>query len=107
MTGYSQGEIVGRNCRFLQGDDRDQDGRQRLREAVKTQERVEVTLRNYRKNGELFHNRVNVAPLCDANGRAIYLLGVQYDVTSRVRADDEIEQLETKLQALEKAQLRL
>lgn len=102
MTGYSRGEIIGRNCRFLQGADRDQDGRQKLREAIKAQERVEVTLRNYRKNGELFHNRVNIAPLRDADGRAIYLLGVQYDVTSQVRADDEIERLESKLQALEK-----
>lgn len=107
MTGYSSSEIVGRNCRFLQGEDRDQDGRRELREALERHERAVATLRNYRKNGELFYNRLNVAPLFDADGRAVYFLGVQYDMTGELRAEDEIERLASKLQALKNAPLRL
>jgi len=51
MTGYGQDEILGRNCRFLQGDDREQPGLQEIRAALAEQRPVEVTLRNYRKDG--------------------------------------------------------
>jgi PAS domain S-box-containing protein len=101
MTGYVQDEIIGRNCRFLQGEDRNQEGLHRLREAVKNHEHIEVTLRNYRKDGELFHNRLNITPLFDAAGRLIYFLGVQYDVTEHVYAEQEILELKARLQSLE------
>ncbi len=100
MTGYSQEEIIGKNCRFLQGNDRDQEGRVQLREAIENCQPVEVTLRNYRKNGEMFYNRLAIAPLFDSNGKLLYYLGVQYDVTSQVRAEEEIKQLSERLQAL-------
>jgi PAS domain S-box-containing protein len=48
MTGYKQEEIIGHNCRFLQGKDRDQEGLPKLREAIKNHQHIEVTLRNYR-----------------------------------------------------------
>jgi len=54
ITGYDNAEILGRNCRFLQGQDRDQPEIDRIREAVREQKPVTVTLRNYRKNGTLF-----------------------------------------------------
>lgn len=106
MTGYSPADIIGRNCRFLQGADRDQEGLRKLRDGVNNHERVEATIRNYRKNGELFHNRVTIAPLFDADGRAVYLLGIQYDVSEELRARREIERLESKLRALERARRR-
>jgi len=96
MTGYTRDEIVGRNCRFLQTDDRDQDALAQLREAMDKKEPVEVTLRNYRKDGSLFYNRLSVRPLLDPDGRVIYYLGVQYDVTEQLRAQREIARL-TKL----------
>ena len=96
MTGYTRDEIVGRNCRFLQTDDRDQDALAQLREAMDKKEPVEVTLRNYRKDGSLFYNRLSVRPLLDPDGRVIYFLGVQYDVTEQLRAQREIARL-TKL----------
>jgi len=49
LTGYSQAEIIGRNCRFLQGDDRDQAGRFQISNAMKNNQSIEVTLRNYKK----------------------------------------------------------
>jgi PAS domain S-box-containing protein len=96
MTGYSHDEIVGRNCRFLQADERDQDALVKLRKAMDRKEPVEVTLRNYRKDGSLFYNRLSIRPLLDPDGNVIYYLGVQYDVTDQVQAQQEIERL-TKL----------
>jgi len=98
MCGYPQEEIVGRNCRFLQGTDRDQPELARLRDAVKKGEPVEVTLRNYRKNGELFHNRLVVKPLTDDRGNVVYFLGVQYDITEHVNARKEIDKLSKQLE---------
>lgn len=97
MCGYEQSEIIGRNCRFLQGSDRDQPELDRLRAAIKKSEPVEVTLRNYRKNGELFHNRLVVKPLFDERGNVVYFLGVQYDITEQVAAQEEIKNLTEKL----------
>jgi PAS domain S-box-containing protein len=93
MTGYSRDEIVGRNCRFLQADDRDQEALDEIRAALADQRPVEVTLRNYRKDGKLFYNRLSIRPLLDPDGRVIYYLGVQYDVTEQVEAQQEIERL--------------
>jgi PAS domain S-box-containing protein len=101
MTGYAQGEIIGRNCRFLQGKDKDQDGLVTLREALTRHEHVEVTIRNYRKNGDLFYNKLNITPLRDNKGNVIYYLGVQYDVTQMVRAEAEIGKLGDRLRVLE------
>ena len=98
MCGYPQEEIVGRNCRFLQGVDRDQPELARLRDAVKKGEPVEVTLRNYRKNGELFHNRLVVKPLTDDRGNVVYFLGVQFDITEQVNARKEIDKLSKQLE---------
>ncbi len=100
ITGYSTEEILGRNCRFLQGKDRDQEGLRRLREALKGTQPIEVTLRNYRKNGELFHNKLNITPLFDAEGRLIYFLGVQFDVSEQLRAENEIGDLRARLQSI-------
>jgi PAS domain S-box-containing protein len=103
MTGYTQQEIVGRNCRFLQGADRDQPGRTILREALARREPVEVALRNYRKNGNVFVNRLNIRPLRCPKGNVMYYLGVQYDVTEMVQAEEEIGRLGDRLRLLEKA----
>ncbi|MFI3122436.1 MAG: PAS domain-containing protein, partial [Methylococcales bacterium] len=79
LTGYSQEDIIGHNCRFLQGEDRDQPARYEIAEAMKNNEALEVTLRNYKKNGTLFHNRLKITPLFDKKNRVLYYLGVQYD----------------------------
>ncbi|MGR8952753.1 MAG: PAS domain-containing protein, partial [Gammaproteobacteria bacterium] len=100
MTGYSQEDVVGRKCRFLQGEDRDQEARFQLADALRNNRPIEVTLRNYKKNGELFYNRLKVIPLFDRNGNVIYFLGVQYDVTRQVNADNEIEDLSRRIEAL-------
>ncbi len=80
MTGYSQEEILGRNCRFLQGSDRQQDGRFAMKRAIDNQQPIELTIRNYRKDGELFFNHLTLTPLFDGAGKLIYYLGIQYDI---------------------------
>jgi PAS domain S-box-containing protein len=99
ITGYEQEEIIGRNCRFLQGNDREQPEIERIREALRTHEPVTVTLRNYRKDGTLFYNRFSIRPLFDRAGRLIYYLGVQYDVTEQIRAQEELARLNALLRA--------
>jgi PAS domain S-box-containing protein len=94
LTGYNQEEILGRNCRFLQGEEHDQPGLDEIRKALAEHRQVEVTLRNYRKDGSLFHNRLNIRPLFDPEGRLIYYLGVQYDVTDLMEAQAEVARLE-------------
>ncbi|MEQ1622612.1 MAG: PAS domain-containing protein [Methylococcales bacterium] len=93
LTGYSQEEIIGHNCRFLQADDREQDGRYQIVEALKKHEAVEVTLRNYKKDGTLFYNRLKITPLFDRKQRVIYYLGVQYDITDQVDSKNQIKSL--------------
>ncbi len=102
ITGYTQEDTIGKNCRFLQGSDHDQEGVNQLREAIKNRKPVEVTLRNYRKNGELFYNHLNMTPLFDSHGNILYFLGVQYEVTEQVRAAEEIRDLKKQLEALKK-----
>jgi PAS domain S-box-containing protein len=93
ITGYDREEIIGRNCRFLQGEDRDQPELQRIRAGLEQRTAVTVTLRNYRKDGTLFYNQFSIRPLFDREGRLIYHLGIQYDVTEKIRAEQELSRL--------------
>ncbi len=101
ITGYDREEILGRNCRFLQGDDRDQEGIEQIRQAMRNHEATTVTLRNYRKDGKLFYNRFSIRPLLDREGRLIYYLGVQYDVTRQVQAEEELSRLNALLEKVD------
>ena len=82
QTGYSREEVVGRNCRFLQNDDKDQLALTYLREAIAADEEITVELRNYRKDGEQFWNRLSVTPLFDEAGELVNHVGIQQDVTT-------------------------
>jgi len=90
LTGYAAAELVGRNLRLLQGDDREQDGRHRLREALKTGEACRVLLRNYRKDGTVFWNEMTVLPLFDAEGRITHFVGHHRDAGERLRVDPKL-----------------
>ncbi len=102
ITGYTLAETVGKNCRFLQGEEHDQPAVNKIRDAIKNRKSVEVTLHNYRKNGELFYNHLVMSPLFDSDGNLLYFLGVQLDVTSRIRAEEEIKALKEQLLNLKK-----
>ena len=88
-TGYSRDDAIGRNCRFLQDQDRDQPAVGELRESVKAGRECRVVLRNYKKDGTLFWNELYVSPVHDDEGRLANFVGVQNDVTERKRAEEE------------------
>lgn len=93
LTGYPRNEIVGRNCRFLQGKDTEEERVAEIRRAIESQEPVTVELRNYRKNGEMFWNRVTITPLFDENGELYRFVGFQEDVTARRELLEQHESL--------------
>jgi PAS domain S-box-containing protein len=78
LTGYDSAEIEGQNCRFLQGDDRDQPARKRIRGAVLIGREIRETIRNYRKDGTMFYNELSLSPVYTRSGRVRYFLGVQH-----------------------------
>ncbi|WP_267358578.1 MULTISPECIES: PAS domain S-box protein [unclassified Methylobacterium] len=84
LTGYAREEIVGRNCRFLQGPETDRDDVARVREAIAARRGIEVALLNYRKDGTTFWNQLLLAPVRDAAGEVAYFFASQYDVTADV-----------------------
>ncbi|MDZ4771411.1 MAG: ATP-binding protein [Chloroflexota bacterium] len=87
ITGYSLDDSIGRNCRFLQRDDRDQPELLRLRACLQSGDDCTVLLRNYRKDGSLFWNELYTSPVHDSDGRLTHFVGVQTDVTARVEAE--------------------
>jgi diguanylate cyclase (GGDEF)-like protein/PAS domain S-box-containing protein len=95
MTGYSFDDIVGRNCRVLQGNDRDQPEIQELRAAIAEGRGADVVLRNYRKDGALFWNHLNLAPVRNERGEITHYVGIQVDVTERRRHEAEMAYMAT------------
>ena len=90
LTGYPAAELLGRNLRLLQGDDREQDARHRLREAIRLGEPCRVLMRNYRKDGSLFWNDMSVLPLKDAEGRVTHFAAYYRDAGDRLRIDPKL-----------------
>ncbi|WP_198588307.1 GAF domain-containing SpoIIE family protein phosphatase [Geodermatophilus chilensis] len=91
VTGYEYGEAVGRNCRFLQGPATDPESVATIRRALDEQRAVTTTLLNYRKDGTAFWNQLSVSPVFDGEGRLVSFVGVQTDVTERVRVERDRE----------------
>jgi PAS domain S-box-containing protein len=92
-TGYAAEEVLGRNCRFLQGEDRNQSALEELRAAVYEGRHCTVVLRNYRKDGTLFWNELSIYPVRDEEGRMTNFVGVQNDVTERIRAEEILSEI--------------
>lgn len=90
ITGYETGEAFGRSLSFLQGDDRAQPQIQTLREAMVAGRPVEVTLRNYRKDGQPFWNQLAIAPVRDESGALTHFVGAITDLTQRVEAEKAV-----------------
>jgi len=80
-TGYKKEEVIGKNCRFLQKKDRDQKAIKEIKEAIINQKPCQVEIKNYRKNGEMFYNLLNIAPLFTSNNKVKYFVGMQNDIT--------------------------
>lgn len=98
ITGYSIEETEGKNCRFLQGNDRDQEARHELRAAIDAGEPCTVILRNFKKDGTPFWNELNISPVQNAAGELTHFIGVQTDVTRRKDAEDALRESNKELE---------
>jgi PAS domain S-box-containing protein len=107
ITGYPSSYAIGRNCRFLQGEDTREEPVARLREAIEAAESTSVVLRNYRRNGNVFWNEVTIAPLRNDRGEVVYYVGFQQDVTRRKRAERAAARRATRIDRERAAQQRL
>ncbi|WP_024544388.1 sensor domain-containing diguanylate cyclase [Picosynechococcus sp. NKBG15041c] len=94
ITGYSATEIIGRNCNFLQGNDRQQPPLTQLRAAILKGQDCSVTLRNYRKTGEPFWNALHVFPVRDQGGYLTHFIGIQTDVSQEKAAAANLQKTE-------------
>ncbi len=88
LCGYPVSALLGSNLRMLQGTDREQEGRQRLRDAVAKGEATRTLIRNYRPDGALFWNETSMQPVRDANGKLTHWIGYHRDAGGRLKATE-------------------
>ncbi len=91
LTGYLREEVVGKNCRFLQGNETDRKSVDELRRTVRNGEETTVELLNYKKDGTPFWNRLSITPLQDENGVTTHYVGVQSDITELRETQKSLE----------------
>ncbi|MGG4466567.1 PAS domain S-box protein [Paenibacillus alvei] len=92
LTGYAAVDILGKNCRFLQGNDKKQGSVTALRDAIRNEEHIVVQLRNYRKNGEMFWNELELSPIRIGDDSKLFFVGIQKDITDRKESEQLINQ---------------
>lgn len=103
LTGYSKEEIIGKNCRNMQGHKTDALNIDEVRQAIANREPIEITLLNYKKNGESFYNRLNLTPV-SIDGEVTHYIGFQQDVTQQRRTEQYLQEAREK--AEESARLK-
>ncbi|ORL63529.1 PAS domain S-box protein [Pseudomonas putida] len=97
LTGYPRDDILYQDCRFLQGDDRDQLGRARIRRALAEGLPCREVLRNYRKDGSAFWNELSITPVYNAADQRTYFIGIQKDVSRQVELERELAEARARL----------
>lgn len=100
ITGYESHEVLGTNCRFLQGGEPDQPGVKVIREALATGAACHVVLRNFRKDGTLFYNELSLSPVNNPEGVVTHYVGVQTDITERMAAEQVLQLRTERLNAV-------
>jgi len=100
LTGYTRAEVLGRNCRFLQGTMRNQPARAALRHALAHGQQCNVLVENQRKDGSFFTNKLHIAPVHDPDGQLIQYVGVLHDVTAEAKAADKLRVSEEMYRAV-------
>lgn len=107
LTGYASEEILYQDCRFLQGEDRNQPGLAAIREAVKAQRPCRQIIRNYRKDGSPFWNELSITPVVNDADQLTYYIGIQKNVTEQVAAQERVKELEAEVASLKAELARL
>ncbi len=100
LTGYSSEEVMGRNCRFLQGADTDRAQLDKLRSGLRSGTEIKVVLKNYRKDKTPFWNELTVSPVLNGEGKLTHFIGVQNDITKRITAETALQESEERLRAI-------
>lgn len=100
MTGYPRSEILGRNCRFLQGDLKDQPGLQIIRNALARGTDCTAVVTNFRRNGKPFENRLKLRAIRTNDGALSHIIGIQLDVTSEHLALESLERQKRRYDSL-------
>ncbi|NJL91716.1 MAG: PAS domain-containing protein [Coleofasciculaceae cyanobacterium SM2_1_6] len=100
ITGYSREEVLGYNCKFLQGKDTDPEAVETIRRALKTQTGCCVTLRNYRKDRTPFWNELTISPVFDQQGNLTHYVGIQSDISEKVEAIEALQKSEANYRNL-------
>ena len=90
ITGYNRDELIGKNCRFLQGKDTNPAAVKKLRTAIEEGKECQVILRNFQKDGTPFWNELSIAPVYNSRRYLTHFIGVQTDITDRQRAEEEL-----------------
>jgi PAS domain S-box-containing protein len=90
MTGYREDEVLGKNCRFLQGKETDKDTVRQIRDAIVAGEACAVEILNYRKDGTPFWNALSVNPVHNESGTLEYFVGVHDDITHRMQLENQL-----------------
>jgi PAS domain S-box-containing protein len=98
ISGYSPDEVIGHNCRCLQGPDTDAQTIAQIQQAITSRQEVKATVLNYRKDGQPFWNEVKISPVFSEEGNLLYFVGIQNDVSDRKRAQEERDALRTTAQ---------
>lgn len=93
LTGHTAAEIIGKNYRIIQRADNDQPEMAAIREAISRGEACVATLRNYRKDGSMFWNELNISPVHAADGSLTHFIGIQKDVTARIELEQQLNVL--------------
>ena len=95
LTGYTKEEVIGQNCRFLQGPDTEPETVNKIQNAIKEQQEIQVVLKNYRKDGSWFWNQLSLGPVFDDKNFCTHFIGIQQDITQQRANSEYIERQQT------------
>jgi len=104
LTGYSAEEALGKNCRFLQRPEGQEEEKAILHQALVEGKSCTVTMQNYRKDGSMFWNELSISPIRSGNGELTHFVGLLKDISGRVQLE---HQLQVEKQAMEEANRKL
>lgn len=100
ITGYRENEVLGRNCRFLQGPDTSEDARSTIRNALQQGQRCSTVLKNYRKDGTPFWNEMSIVPIYSDGETLTHFLGIIHDITEHREDQHKLRQSEQRLRQI-------